>query len=196
MGWQTVYAPLLIGNGEKMITVKTYNTEAEWNKDIDNVFTGFKTYDEAEKEANKLAQEKFLTYTPSKEEKRNEALSRLNMLKLHPNVKNDFKNEGKINKSEGCGLLFWLDEKEQEYVNEFQDIYCTLVYHVIVTNFQFGKCFSILYVSAYKDEWEIEIEDLENNCPIAYVKNLDDPESSEFGAIKIESRIGGLVRLS
>lgn len=39
-----------------------------------------------------------------------EALLRMKKLKLHENVIKDFLENGKLNQSEVCGLLYWLNE--------------------------------------------------------------------------------------
>ena len=48
-----------------------------------------------------------------------EAVSRMLRLGLHPNAVREFKEEGKLNRSEGPGLLYWLTEEEQQMVKEF-----------------------------------------------------------------------------
>ena len=49
-----------------------------------------------------------------KQEVKNECVKRMKMLKLHPNVINEFINENKLNKSDGpLGALYWLTEEEQ-----------------------------------------------------------------------------------
>ena len=55
----------------------------------------------------------------SKEEMKEEALERLNLLKINRNVIKEFKEENILNKSEGIlGSLYWLDEKEEEMVKK------------------------------------------------------------------------------
>lgn len=58
-----------------------------------------------------------------KEKMRAEAIERMKILNLHPNVLNEFKNENKINFSEfNLGILYWADfttintnKKRKEY---------------------------------------------------------------------------------
>lgn len=44
-----------------------------------------------------------------------EALDRMKLLQLHPNVINEFKNENKLNRSEfSKGILYWLTDEERQ----------------------------------------------------------------------------------
>lgn len=122
-----------------------------------------------------------------------EALARLKMLGLHSNVTNDFLL-GIINKSEGGGFLYWLNDKEEEIVKEFEKQYDAVVYHCISTPTNFGDLLSMLYVSAHPDEWEYDRKDLGVFSPLSYVYNKSCPEFSELGSIGIKPQFGGLIR--
>ena len=54
--------------------------------------------------------------------------------------------------------------------------------------------FSMLFVSKYEEEWDIDNADLKDNYVFAMVENLTDPWCSDMGSIKVESMFGGLVR--
>lgn len=69
-----------------------------------------------------------------------------------------------------------------------------LVYHVIKSHTTIGLMYSLLYVSEYEEEWEMDMEDLGTGHALAYVVNKDMPDCSEFGTIGIEPSIGGLRR--
>ena len=67
-----------------------------------------------------------------------EALLRMDKLKIHENAVNEFKENGKLNRSEsaivfGCrvGVLYWLTEEEEKMVREWEKDTGNLVYHVI-----------------------------------------------------------------
>ena len=60
-----------------------------------------------------------------------EAIKRMKKLELHPNVINEFITEGKINKSEISGILYWLNDEEEKFVKEFEEKYNGVVYHII-----------------------------------------------------------------
>ena len=125
-----------------------------------------------------------------------EALLRMKNLKLHENVINEFKETGKINLSENGGILYWLNDEENNMVRQWEKETGNLVYHVIKNNMEFGLCYSFLYVSPYTDEWLNDDEDLKEGYPIVYVKNVTDNTCSEYGSIGIRSNIGGLVRVA
>lgn len=131
-----------------------------------------------------------------KEERFIEAIERMKMLKLDKPCIEAFA-KGKVWESEGFGALYEVNEEEQSYIDEFEKEHegC-LVYHMIHNKFEFGECYSMLYVSKYKDEWQADKNDITNGYALVYVKNVDDDWCSEFGTIAIKSQFGGLVRLS
>lgn len=133
---------------------------------------------------------------------KHEALLRMKKLRLHENVIREFTEDGTLYRSEGArlpngvriGILYWLTDDEKEMVREWEEQTGNMVYHVIQNRTEFGMLYSFLYVSTYTDEWEMDNEDLEAGCPVAYVKNVDDEFSSEYGGIGVESKWGALVR--
>ena len=129
----------------------------------------------------------------SVKKKKDEAVKRLKMLNVTRNVIRDFNNEI-LNCSEFCGFLCRLDEEKKRMVAEFEQEYHAVVYHVIrQRTAYFGEMLSFLYVSDDPEEWDEDVEDIENGQTIAYVKNLTIP-CSEFGSIGIESNAGGVMR--
>ena len=123
-----------------------------------------------------------------------EALKRMDMLKLSSQCIDAFK-EGNIWESEGIGALYECNDKEKEIIKAFEENTGGLVYHLIHNKFEFGECYTILYVSKYRDEWKMDIEDLKDGYAMAYVKNIDNDTFSEFGSVAIKSNIGGLIRI-
>ena len=124
-----------------------------------------------------------------------EALERMKLLKLHPNIIKEFKDENKLNRSEyGYGILFWLEEHEQQLVDEFQNKHKDyLVYHVIKTETRdFGTVYDLLYVSPNEDDWILDRKELKNNLVMSYSVT----EFAEFGLIKIRCINEGLARIS
>lgn len=124
-----------------------------------------------------------------KEEMKKEALNRMKMLKLHPNIIKEFSNKGILNLSLNAAL-YYLSEEQLARVQEFEKEYGGLVYHVIQNRYML----SFLYVSKHKEEWEYDRNDLKEGYPIAYVVNLSDESCSEFGSIGIRPCVGGLLR--
>lgn len=142
------------------------------------------------KEAEEPVEEKDLA-TKQKEE----ALKRMEMLRMSRQCINAFKR-GEVWESEGIGSLYECNEKENGYIKEFENKYGGMVYHMIHNMFEFGECYSMLYVSKQEDEWEMDDQDLEDGYAFVYVLNVDDENSSEFGSIGIQPSIGGLRRTS
>ena len=130
----------------------------------------------------------------NKKLQKDEAIKRMKTLKLHENVVREFTEDGKLNLSEGYGALYWLDDKQQAYVDAFEQKYKALVYHVLHNITEFGELLAFLYVSNEKEEWQYDRDDLKEGYACAYVENLDEPSFSEFGSIGVKPQFGGVVR--
>ena len=117
----------------------------------------------------------------TEEEMIQEANRRMRILQLHINVRNEFKDEHRINKSDdNMGMLFWLDKEEEEMVKKLEKKYNFMVYHIIHTLSNLGETYEILFVSKIKEEWFDEREDLKNGFAMARVEVINSPENSEF----------------
>lgn len=60
------------------------------------------------------------------EEKKTEALERMEMLNLYPNIVKEFKKDGIVNMSEHGGMLYWLTDEQKGFVEEFEAEYNAL----------------------------------------------------------------------
>lgn len=139
--------------------------------------------------------------TTLREKQKQEAVKRLRQLKMFPNVIEDFEKEDRVYYSERInqvfdGVLYWLSNSEDftAIVKDFEEKHEALVYHAQLTNFEFGKCLTLLFVSKHEKKWERDREDLQNGEPYCYVVNLDVPDFSEFGYCGIEPKNGGVTR--
>ena len=131
----------------------------------------------------------------NKEERFIEAIERMKLLKLDNSCIEAFV-KGKVWESEGYGALYEVNQKEQELIDNFEKNHPNcLVYHMIHNVFEFGECYSMLYVSGDKEEWEQDKQDIKDGYTFAWVENVDNDWCSEFGSIAIKPSIGGLVRL-
>lgn len=122
-----------------------------------------------------------------------EAINRMQMLQLHQNAINEFRDENKLNRSElGLGILYWLTDEEKQLVSNFEKTHeGYVVYHIIKTETKdFGTVYDLLYVAPFEDEWEAEREDLKQNLISSYTAT----QFAECGLIKIKCVNGGLVR--
>lgn len=129
-----------------------------------------------------------------REQQKAEAIKRMRMLSLHPNVINEFITDNTLHKSEDYGVVYWLDDKEKQIVNEFEKKHNAVVYHIIKSYTEFGVLLNMFYVSQYIEEWEYDIGNIPENRQLCYVKNLDVESFSEFGYICLKKSIGGLIR--
>lgn len=130
---------------------------------------------------------------------REEAVKRLISLHLHGNVTREFQN-GKLYLSErqtfgekkrAFGILYWLNDEEKQKVKDFEDEHGALVYHVIKNLTEFGEQLSFLYVSKYKEEWDVDKQEMKDGVAMAYVT---DGWCGEIGRIGFKESGGGLIR--
>lgn len=126
-----------------------------------------------------------------------EAERRMKMLKILPNVINEFK-KGKLNYSERQNAqfpatLFWLKEDMEVYqkIKAFEEEYGALVYHVQLTHFFFGDAWSMMYVSQNEEEWERERKDIREGLMVV---NTWCGTTTEIGTIGVKPVHGGVTR--
>ena len=132
-----------------------------------------------------------------------EALLRMKKLNLLDGAIEQFKDDGKILKSENfcvgtrdnrIPILYDLSAEETEMVREWEKRTGNMVYHVIQNRMIFGLCYSFLYVSKYTEDWESDNEYLKEGIPLVYVLNADDDMCSEYGSIGIKPMFGAILR--
>lgn len=132
--------------------------------------------------------------TVSKEQKAAEAMARMEICGLRSSIISEFKDNGILYVSQD-GDIRELSEEGEELISCFEQEYDARVYHLVVKDFKSGKLVALLFVSDNKKEWSMDRTDLKNYMPLAYVVNLGDPTSSEFGTIKLENVCGALRRV-
>ena len=139
-----------------------------------------------------------------------ECLKRMKALHLHDEgdctCVGEFRENKQPWKSEGNGILYWLEEEEKQAVAEFEKNHkgCK-VYHCILNHTEFGKCLSMLFVNGtdkeqFEEDCDMFTSDMNNDYDgghyvFAYVENMDDEFCSEFGSIGIKSMNGGVKRI-
>lgn len=102
-----------------------------------------------------------------------------------------------LNCSEYGGILYWLDEKKQNFVKAFEERTGALVYHMIESHTGFGVLLTMLYVTKYEEEWERDQRQMvEDGYICAYVENLTDPLFSEIGGVMVKPMNGGVIRVA
>ena len=132
----------------------------------------------------------------SMENKKAEAINRMKTLDLFKPYIMAFEKRGKIYLSEPTGGVYEFDADVElvAKVKEFEEENNALVYHVIHSITIFGELYNFLYVSDYKEEWEMDNEDLAEGYAMSYVWNKTDEWCSEFGSIGVKGKFGGIVR--
>lgn len=136
-----------------------------------------------------------------KEKQKIEALKRMRMLQLMPQVIKDFEKNNKVYYSERQNaffnaILYWVDNEKKyvDIVNKFEKEHNALVYHCQLTHMEFGDLLSLLYVSEHESEWEQDTNDIREGYAFAYVVNLDCEAFNDFGTIGIRPSQGGVLR--
>lgn len=130
-----------------------------------------------------------------KEAMKKESADRLNKLNVMRCVVDDF-NRGRLYYTESAtGALYYINDEMKKFVKEIEERYKGMVYHIIHSKTEFGDLLSMLWTTAYDEEWETERENLEEGYVFAYVKNTTDDWCSEFGDIVVNERFGGLCRI-
>lgn len=130
-----------------------------------------------------------------------EALVRIKMLGLHPNVAKELEKDIKYYSERQSklfdGILYWIinNEKFVNAVKEFEEKTNNYVYHAQLTHFEFGDCLALMYVSNNEKEWKREREELAEGNVYCYVVNLDEPNFSEYGYVGIKPKNGGVTRI-
>lgn len=133
----------------------------------------------------------------TREKKKEEAIKRMKVLGLFKPCIKAFEKYDELQLTEPTGGLYEFNDNAElnAKIKEFEEEYNALVYHVIHTYTQFGELYNFLYVSDYPEEYEYEMEELEDGYTIAYVWNKTDDWLSELGGIAVRERFGGLVRV-
>lgn len=131
------------------------------------------------------------------EELKQECITRMQILKLDKGCIEAFKNNN-IWLSENIGALYELDEEEKAIVDKFEQAHTKCkVYHIIHNLFEFGNCYTLLYVDLEEKEyWEEERKELADGYAFTYVENTTDEWCSEFGSVYVKPSFGGVMRLS
>lgn len=128
-------------------------------------------------------------------EKKAEAIKRMKMMHLIPDAIKQFKDGDQIMVSEPpFGGLYWIEDELQSRIKEFEEKNNALVYLVVRAFTSFGKMDSLLFVSDYKEDWDIEKEDIKDGIVFSYTINYDMPDCSEMGSIGFRSIGGGVLR--
>ena len=132
----------------------------------------------------------------SRKAKKQEAIKRMKALDIIDSAINQFASDDIVMISEPpMGGLYWADEEEKEMIKKFEEEHNALVYIVVRAFTNFGRMDSMLFVSDYDEEWEMDNDDIKDGYALTYTVNHDMPDCSEMGSIAVKSMFGGLVRV-
>lgn len=140
---------------------------------------------------------KFLT----REEQRDIAIKALKQLKIYNPYIEKFKEDGTVTLFQRYAG-FYVDETQNQEVldiiKKFEEESGSLVYTVTEEYFEFGHCYTMLFVSKYKDDAAFTIDKtLQSNvfAAFAWVHNCDEPMFSEYGTVCVRTALGGIRRV-
>lgn len=136
-----------------------------------------------------------------KQKQKEEAIKRMKLLQLMPQVIKDFEKNDRVYYSERQSAIFnatlyWLDNHKEyvDLVKEFEKKHNALVYHAQLTHLVYGDNLALFYVSNEEEEWAQDKKDIINGQLYSRVLNLDDEMCSDFGYIGVKPSMGGVVR--
>lgn len=132
----------------------------------------------------------------TKSDMKNEALNRMTLLGIQKSIINKFRQSNRIFVSEPpFGGLYDLPDTLKKQVQDFEKEYNALVYMVVKAFTEFGELDSLLYVSQYQEEWQMDRADIKAGYVMTYTINQTDPICSEFGGICYKTIHGGVIRI-
>ena len=78
------------------------------------------------------------TTIATREEQKQEAITRMKYLKLYPQVIKVFEKEELVNYSQS-GILYWVEGEMYDLMREFEKKHHVMVYHIIENYTDFGR---------------------------------------------------------
>ena len=137
----------------------------------------------------------------NKQKQKEEAIKRMKLLQIMPQVIKDFEKNDRVYYSERqnsffLATLYWLDNHKEyvDLVKEFEKKHHALVYHAQLTHLEYGDNLALFYVSSEEEEWTRDKEDIRHGQLFSRVLNLDCEYDSDFGYIGVRPAMGGVVR--
>lgn len=134
----------------------------------------------------------------TKEEQKTKAIEFMKTLDIYKPYVQGFEKNDSVCFFERFGG-YWVDQEPEIYekMKEIEKEHELTVYAITHENAEFGECWSFLYVSKYKEDWEYTVSQCGNNAyyAAAYVWNKTEEFFSEFGDIVVKCFGGGLCRI-
>jgi len=139
--------------------------------------------------------EPFEPFTATKEEMKQEAIERMQILGFSNRIIHIFENENYYFKSEN-GLLQRPTYEECKIAENHAKEFGYIVFHLLHSYSNIGETLECFTVSPYKEDWDFERALLRENIIMVYAYNYTKPEYSESGSIKIQKSISGYIRIA
>lgn len=122
-----------------------------------------------------------------------EVMARMCSIRMHPKVIQAYSRNELYQYMDG--KIMPVDEETKKVIAAFEAPKRYKAFYAIHNTLRgIGHCISILYVSSYVDDWEMEQQALLSGYPLCYVHNADNTDFSEFGTIGIENIQGIIIR--
>lgn len=133
---------------------------------------------------------------PTREEMKAEAIKRLKLLNLGPEIVREFEETGEIYSCIGYdGHPVPADPILKEQLKKLETENGFMVFLNIRSEMLYCSMDSLLIVSKYREDWEPELTDIEDGYAMTYTVNQTHPECSEMGSIGFRhTKSGGIIR--
>ena len=134
-------------------------------------------------------------------ERKELAVKYLEKIKCYKPYLKAYRDKGIVTMYESFGGYYVDEKSEPELFAKIKEAESTLggtVYAVIHNLFEFGECYTMLWVSQYKEDQEYAVEEWGDDQygVFAWVWNKTYEPFSEFGTVGIKPALGGLLRIS
>ena len=134
----------------------------------------------------------------TREEQKAKALELMKQLDIYQPYIKGFKDKDQVCFYERFAG-FWVDQEPEVYnkMKELEKEHGFTVYAITHEYLAFGECWSFLFVSKYKEDWDCTVVKAQgrNYYAFAYVWKKDEEWCSEMGDILVRSFGGGLTRI-
>ena len=135
----------------------------------------------------------------NKDQMHAEAVRTLNEMGVCTPLVKDFEHNDRVYLFKNYeGFRIHPDSTLAAKIHEIEQKYGHKVFGITYEKFSFGRIYSFLLVSKYRDDWRLSFDRLPFRGRFrifAYCWNLDKEEYSEYGSVIIDSAIGGIRRV-
>ncbi len=133
----------------------------------------------------------------NKQARKEQAIKYLQQLDIYKPYIDGFEKEDQVCVFERfAGFWVYQYPEIEAKMKAIEKEYKCTVYAITHEFAQFGECYSFLFVSKYKEEWNTLLRSNKNiHNAFAYVWNKSDDWCSELGDVSVKSGLGGITRI-